>query len=148
MQTLSAPTTTAKYARTIANSRRVRWEIDQDVIRGRDFDYGRTFLPPGLSLVDDLGFLTPADRRLLSQVQGRTYACMFALVERYIGAKVMERGRRHSLGDQVAAEALVRMVDEELKHQELFRRLEEMMARRMPRATCARRTRTRWPRRC
>lgn len=133
MQTQSAPTAaTAKYARTIANSRRVRWEIDQDVIRGRDFDYARTFLPPGLSLAGELDFLSPEDRRLLSQVQGRTYAYMFGLVERYIGAKVMERGRQHSLGDQVAAEALVRMVDEELKHQELFRRMEEMMGARMP----------------
>lgn len=131
--TLSAPSsTTDKYARAIANSKRVRWEIDQHVIRGRDFDYGRTFLPPGLSLVADLEFLTASDRRLYSQVQGRTYAYMFGLVERFIGAKVMELGRRHSLGDQVAMEALVRMVDEELKHQELFRRLEEMMNADMP----------------
>ncbi len=35
-------------------------------------------------------------------------------------------------GDQVAFEALVRMTDEEIKHQELFRRLEEMMAADMP----------------
>jgi len=132
MQIASTPTTDAKYARTIANSKRVRWEIDQDVIRGRNFDYTRPFMPPGLSMVGDLDFLTAADRRLLSQVQGRTYAYMFGLVERFIGAKAMELSRAHSLGDQVAAEALVRMIDEELKHQELFRRLEEMMAAGMP----------------
>src|SRR5262249_40268552 len=34
--------------------------------------------------------------------------------------------------DQVALEALVRFTDEELKHQEMFRRLEEMAARVMP----------------
>lgn len=130
--TFSAPDTSAKYARAIANSKRVRWEIDQHVIRGRDFDYSRTFMPPGLSLVGDVDFLSAADRRLYSQVQGRTYAYMFGLVERFIGAKVMELGRGHSLGDQVAMEALVRMVDEELKHQELFRRLEEMMTEGMP----------------
>lgn len=134
MQTATAPTlaTTDKYARAIANSKRVRWEIDQDVIRDRDFDYARTFMPPGLSLVRDLDFLDAADRRLYTQVQGRTYAYMFGLVERFISAKVIELGRAHSLGDQVATEALVRMVDEELKHQELFRRLEEMMEDRMP----------------
>jgi hypothetical protein len=38
----------------------------------------------------------------------------------------------HWLGDQVALEALVRLADEELKHQELFRRLEEMAAAEMP----------------
>ena len=36
------------------------------------------------------------------------------------------------MDDQVALEALVRMTDEELKHQELFRRFEVMMAADMP----------------
>ena len=65
-------------------------------------------------------------------MQGRTYANMFALVERFIGAKVLEISRDHWLGDQVALEALVRLTDEELKHQELFRRLETMVAAGMP----------------
>ena len=128
----SHPIQTSRYAKVIETSRRVRWEIERDVIRGRAFDYTRTFLPKGLSLVDELEFLGAADRRLLSQVQGRTYACMFGLVERFIGAKVLDISREHALGDQVALEALVRMTDEELKHQELFRRLEAMMAADMP----------------
>jgi hypothetical protein len=120
------------YAKVIANSKRVRWDIDHDVIRGRRFDLAKPFLPPGLSLVNELDFLTPDDRRLLSQVQGRSYAYLFGLVERFIGAKVLDVGRAHALGNQVAMEALVRMTDEELKHQELFRRLEAMMAADMP----------------
>ena len=80
---------------------------------------------------------TPPSSALLSQVQGRTYANMFGLVERFIGAKVLEISREHWLGDQVALEALVRLTDEELKHQELFRRLEAMMAAR----ACRRATR-------
>jgi len=123
---------TRKYARLIEASQRVRWEIEKDVICGRSFDYGRTFLPAGLSLVDEVPFLSEADRRFLSQVQGRTYAFMFGLVERFIGAKALEVSRDHWLGDQVALEALVRMTDEELKHQALFRRLEEMMSQGMP----------------
>ena len=57
---------------------------------------------------------------------------MFALVERFIGAKALELSRDHQLGDQVALEALVRLTDEELKHQALFRRLEAMAAAGMP----------------
>jgi hypothetical protein len=124
--------TTPRYARCIKISKRVRWDIDADVIRGRDFDDTRTFLPSGLSKVDDLEFLAAGERRLLSQVQGRTYAFMFGLVERFIGAKVLQLSGQHWLGDQVALEALVRFSDEELKHQELFRRLEAMLAARMP----------------
>lgn len=124
--------TDSRYAKVIEVSKRVRWEIERDVIRGRRFDYSRSFLPSGLSLINELGFLNAADKRLLSQVQGRTYAYIFGLVERFIGAKVLEISREHWLGDQVALEALVRMTDEELKHQELFRRLEAMMDADMP----------------
>jgi hypothetical protein len=123
---------TARYARCTKASKRARWDIDADVIRDRDFDYSQTFLPDALSRVSELEFLTEREARLLSQVQGRSYAYIFGLVERFIGAKVLELSGQHWLGDQVALEALVRFSDEELKHQELFRRLEAMMERGMP----------------
>jgi hypothetical protein len=129
---LNPVTDTARYAKCIEVSQRIRWDIDQDVIRHRTFDLNQRFLPDGLSRVGDLEFLTPAERRLMSQIQGRTYANMFGLVERFIGAKVLEISRDHWLGDQTALEALVRFSDEELKHQELFRRLERMAAAGMP----------------
>ena len=133
MQTiLNSVTDTSRYAKCIEVSKRIRWDIDQDVIRHRGFDLNQRFLPDGLSRVGELEFLTPAERRLLSQIQGRTYANMFGLVERFIGAKVLEVSRDHWLGDQTALEALVRFSDEELKHQELFRRLERMAAAGMP----------------
>ena len=122
----------ARYAKCVEVSKRVRWDIDRDVIRGREFDFSRTFLPRGLTLVDRLPFLSGAEQRLYSQVQGRSYTNMFGLAERFIGAKVLEVSRDHWLGDQVALEALVRMTDEELKHQALFRRLEKMIAQGMP----------------
>jgi hypothetical protein len=123
---------TSSYARCIEVSKRIRWDIERDVIRGRRFDFGRKFMPDGLSKVEQLSFLSSAEKRFLSQIQGRTYANMFALVERYIGAKTLEISQPHWLGDQVALEALVRMADEELKHQELFRRLDAMAAAGMP----------------
>jgi hypothetical protein len=121
-----------RYAKCVEVSKRIRWDTDRDVIRGRRFDFARKFLPDGLSKVAQLTFLTADEQRLFSQVQGRTYANMFALVERFIGAKVLDLSRNHWLGDQVALEALVRLTDEELKHQEMFRRLDTMMAPGMP----------------
>jgi hypothetical protein len=120
------------YAKSIEVSKRVRFEIDRDVIRSREFDFSQKFLPDGLSKVRSLEFLGAAEKRLFSQVQGRTYANMFGLVERFIGAKMLEVTADRRLGDQVQLEALVRFTDEELKHQELFRRLEVMMAAGMP----------------
>lgn len=122
----------AAYAKCIENSKRIRWDIERDVIRGRTLDSNRKFLPDGLSLVDRLPFLDDAGRLLFSQVQGRSYANIFGLVERFIAAKVLEVSRQHWMGDQTALEALVRFTDEELKHQAMFRRIERLAADVMP----------------
>jgi hypothetical protein len=121
-----------RYARCISASRRVRWDIDEDVIRGRSFDRSRKYLPDGLSLPSGFTTLTSDEKRFVSQIQGRTYARVFGLVERFITAKVLEVSQDHRLGDQSALEALVRFGDEELKHQELFRRIDELIAEALP----------------
>ncbi|MCE9658856.1 MAG: hypothetical protein K8R60_09880 [Burkholderiales bacterium] len=128
----STPTPAQRYAKTIEVSKRIRWDIDRDIVRGREFDLKHKFLPDGLSMIDELGFLSAAQQRFLSQIQGRTYANMFGLVERFIGAKMLEVSKDHWLGDQTALEAIVRFTDEELKHQELFRRIEKMIGSTMP----------------
>ena len=122
---------TERFARCIEASKRVRWDIDDDVIRGRTFDAAHKFLPDGLSQVDRFDFLSDDEKRYLGQIQGRTYANIFGLVERFINAKILELSRDHWLGDQTALEALVRFTDEELKHQELFRRIERLVAEQM-----------------
>jgi len=132
MATMVSSGETGRYAKCIEVSKRIRWDIDRDVIRGRSFDFSKKFLPDGLSKIETLEFLSAGEKRLLSQVQGRTYANMFGLVERFIGPKISEISRDHWLGDQTAFEALVRFTDEELKHQELFRRIEAMTAAGMP----------------
>jgi hypothetical protein len=123
---------TERYARSIKASRSGHWDIETDVIKGRSFDRDRKYLPDGLSRVHEFPALTEAERRLASQVQGRTYANVFGLVERFITAKLLEVGRDHWFGDQNALEALVRFSDEELKHQALFRRINGMMEGAMP----------------
>jgi hypothetical protein len=132
MQTETYTPETERYARCVEISKRIRWDIDQDVIRDRKFDFGQKFLPDALSKADQIEFLDGDQKRLLSQIQGRTYANIFGLVERFISAKILEVSRDHWLGDQVALESLIRFTDEELKHQELFRRIEKLCAEGMP----------------
>jgi hypothetical protein len=121
-----------RYARCIQTSKRVRWDIDEDIIRGRSFDTAHKFLPDGLSLADAFTTMSAAEKRFVSQIQGRTYANIFGLVERFINAKVLELSEDHWFGDQVALEALVRFSDEELKHQALFRRIDTMVGGVLP----------------
>ena len=123
---------TDRYSQCIEASKRIRWDIDKDVIRGGHFDFSRKFLPDSLSKVHQLDFLSADEQRLISQIQGRTYANMFGLVERFINAKILEVSRDHWLSDQTALEALMRFSEEELKHQELFRRVDRLIADGMP----------------
>lgn len=132
MQATQQQSDARRYAKCVEVSKRIRFDIDRDVIRARKLDFSKKFLPDAISKVDRLAFLSADERRLFSQIQGRTYANMFGLVERFISAKVLEVSREHWLGDQTALEALVRFTDEEIKHQELFRRMERMTAEGMP----------------
>jgi hypothetical protein len=132
MNAISKISGSERYARCIQTSKRVNWDIDADIIRGRRFDAAHKFLPDGLSLAEAFATLSADERRFVSQIQGRTYANIFGLVERFINAKVLELSEHHWFGDQVALEALVRFSDEELKHQALFRRIDAMVGDILP----------------
>jgi hypothetical protein len=120
------------YRRIVAASKKARFDLDRDVFRGRTLEPDLKYLPDGLSRIDTKVPLTETQRAFISRIQGRTYANIFGLVERYINAKVLEISSQHALGDQVELEALMRFSEEELKHQEMFRRLEAAAARVMP----------------
>lgn len=121
-----------RYAQIVRSSKKAEWQIDRDLLQDRSFDFSRKFLPDGLSQIDRLTFLAGAEARLLSQIQGRTYAYIFGLVERFISAKMLDQGRAHVFDNQLALEALVRFSNDEIKHQELFRRMEMMMGTHLP----------------
>ncbi len=65
---------TNRYAKCVEVSKRTRWDIDSDMIRGRQFDFGHKSLPDGLSLIHELDFLNGDEQRLLSRIQGSSYA--------------------------------------------------------------------------
>ena len=120
-----------RYARCIRVSKRMRWNLEE-VIKGRSFDPADSFLPDGFTKVSEFPRLSAEEKRVVSQIQGRTYANMFGVLERYVNAKVLELSKDHWFGDQTKLEALVRFSDEEIKHQHLFRTIEDLMAATMP----------------
>ena len=104
MNALATYPDSERYAHCIKASKAVRWDIEADVIKGRNFDLSHKYLPDGLSLAQEFASLSDAEKRLVSQIQGRTYANIFGLVERFITAKLLEIGRDHWFGDQNALE--------------------------------------------
>jgi hypothetical protein len=91
------------YAKYVEISKCLGWDIDKDVPRRRKFDISQKFLPDGLSKGGQLEFLNENDRRLLSRVQGRTYANIFGFAERFIVAKILEDEPKELLGKDTSA---------------------------------------------
>ena len=98
MSTATMDAGTDRYAKCIKASKMVRWDIDEDVIRGRQFDLATKFLPDGLAMPEGFPGMSDDEKRLISQIQGRTYANVFGLVERFINAKVLEISQDHWMG--------------------------------------------------
>lgn len=105
---------------------------------GRELDYSMPFLPAGLSLADEAAFLSPGDRRALSQVQARTHAAVAGALERVTGAALLGARGDRRLADRTGVEALLLAAGEKLRRRERLRELEQSMARDMPPGHAAR----------
>ena len=109
------------YQECLDISKRVSW-LEDDVLAGKYFDFSKRFLPNRLTGVDEIGCLDDDEKRLLNQIMGNAYCHIFAFVEEFIIPTVAEEAMKDVYGDEVRARSLLRFAEEELKHQELFRR--------------------------
>jgi hypothetical protein len=115
------------FRNVLENSKKVAWQED-DVLNGRSFDLSKRFLPNRLSGVDDIDCLNEQEKLKLNQIMGNAYCHLFAFVEEFIVPSVTEEVLRSPYGDEVRQRSLVRFSEEELKHQELFRRSIKLFA--------------------
>ena len=92
------------------------------LVPARDFDLSKRFLPNSLSGVDAISVLNEDEKRKLNQIMGNAYLHLFAFVEEFIVPTVTEESLNNPYGDEVRQRSLVRFSEDELKHQELFRR--------------------------
>lgn len=109
------------YKDCLDNSLKVAWKED-DVLRGRDFDFSKHFLPNRISGVEGIQCLDADEKRKLDQITANAYCHIFAYVEEFIVPQALDEAEKDVYGDEVRFRALVRFAEEELKHQELFRR--------------------------
>ena len=121
MMTASRVTHNYTYSDALEKSKQVAWQEDQ-VLTGRQFDLSKRFLPNRLSGVDNIASLTEDEKRTLNQIMGNAYLHLFAFVEEFIVPTVSEAVLQSPYGEEVRQRALVRFSEDELKHQELFRR--------------------------
>jgi hypothetical protein len=116
------------YQATLKASAAINWRIE-DIIGGEHrLDFAKPFMPESLARVSELTFLTDDEQRILNQIRGNTYLCIFGLVEEFILPFVMDHARQQLQGDDYRARALLQFASEEAKHIQLFKRFREEFA--------------------
>jgi len=113
------------YQSTLVASDAIHWRIE-DIIGGeKRLDFARPFMPDSLARVEQLSFLTPDEKRILNQIRGNAYLCIFGLVEEFILPFVMDHARKQLQGDDYRVRALLQFASEEAKHIQLFKRFRQ-----------------------
>lgn len=118
----------AEYARCVALSEQVAWTVDDVLPAEQDLDFSMPFLPDPLAAAADAP-LGPDERLKLNHVRANSYVSLFIFVEEYIIATAMKHAQAELFGCSSALRALLRFADEEVKHQELFRRFSDAFGR-------------------
>ena len=113
------------YKSALAASEAIHWRIE-DIIGGeKRLDFSKSFMPESLALTEPLTFLTKDEKRILNQIRGNAYLCIFGLVEEFILPFVLDYARPHLHGDDYRARALLQFAGEEAKHIQLFKRFKQ-----------------------
>jgi hypothetical protein len=121
---------TKRYLRLVEMPAPRGGDYTREAIRSR-VDFAEKFLPDRVAQVCRLRFLSLAQRRLLNQIQGRTYINMVSLLEQSLGVALLDLEPDHWLRNQTAR-AAVRFGDEQVSHRELFAKIERLLAEGMP----------------
>ncbi|HEX5733798.1 MAG TPA: diiron oxygenase [Blastocatellia bacterium] len=117
------------YRDTLAASEKIRWRVEDIIGRDQRLDFTKPFMPEALARVEQLGFLTPAERLVLNQIRGNGYLCLFGLLEEVILPFVLDHARARLDEDEYSVRAFLQFASEEAKHIHLFRRFSEEFER-------------------
>src|ERR1041384_4069300 len=113
------------YQSALAASEVIHWRIE-DIIGGeKRLDFAKPFMPETLARVEELSFLDREEKRILNQIRGNAYLCIFGLVEEFILPFVLDHARSHLNGDDYRVRALLQFAGEEAKHIQLFKRFRQ-----------------------
>lgn len=114
------------YETCVELSERVAWTINDIIPPGQQLDFTKKFLPDSMIGGSELTTLSDAERLKLNQVRGNSYTYIFQFVEEYIIAMTTQHACAEVFGDIEALRALLRFSEEEVKHQKLFRKFNQL----------------------
>ena len=110
------------YQAALSASETIHWRVE-DIIGGeKRLDFTRPFMPESLAQTEPLTFLSNEEKRILNQIRGNAYLCIFGLVEEFILPFILDHARPQLRGDDYRVRALLKFASEEAKHIQLFKR--------------------------
>jgi hypothetical protein len=72
------------YQAALAASESIHWRVE-DIIGGdKRLNFTQPFMPESLANTEPLTFLSREEKRILNQIRGNAYLCIFGLVEEFI----------------------------------------------------------------
>src|SRR5215468_6447911 len=109
------------YRDTLSASQKANWRLE-DIIGGdKRISFTQPLMPESFARVEELSFLTPAEKLKLNQIRGYDYLCAFGLVEEFILPFVLDHARQQLQGDDYRVRAFLAFAVEEAKHIHLFK---------------------------
>ena len=110
----------------VAASERVAWTVP-GVFVDRRFDATKLIVPPAWVGIDPLPFLNDRERLALNHCRAFSYVHLLGNFEQFVPRHLNGIVARSWDDDRTRLRALLRFSDEEIKHQELFRRAEVVL---------------------
>ena len=118
---------TYSFTDCLDNSIKSSWSID-DCFQGRDFDFSKRFLPDRIAGVNAISCLGESEKLKLNQIRGNSYCHIFAFVEEFIVAMVLDHAREDVYGDETRLRYLIQFAGDETKHQAMLKRAMDQMS--------------------
>jgi len=113
------------YQSALAASETIHWRIEDIIGGSKQLNFTKPFMPESLARVESLSFLTNEEKRVLNQIRGNAYLCIFGLVEEFILPFVLDHARPQLPKDDYRTRALLKFAGEEAKHIQLFKRFRD-----------------------
>ena len=114
------------YAAIVAASEQVAWTVDA-IFRDRRFDASKPIVPASWVRTQALEFLTDQDQLTLNHCRAFSYAHLNGNYEEFIPLHLTGIVQQDWHDDRAHLRALLRFGEEEMKHQQLFRRTETVL---------------------
>ena len=114
------------YATIVSASEKVAWTVD-GVFQDRRIDPSKLIVPAAWVGTDGVPFLRDREQLVLNHCRAFSYVHLLGNYEEFIPLHLTDGVPEAWQGDRAHLRALLRFGEEELKHQELFRRAEAVL---------------------